>query len=61
MVMYVRGYYNLLTIDTNLELVDCMDYNVCYTFTGENTVNGDHSDAHMSTLSQSSKEVCYLT
>lgn len=24
---------------------------------GENTVNGDQSDAHMSTLSQSSKEV----
>lgn len=39
-------------------LVNCVDYNVCYTFTGENTVNGDHSDAHMSTLSQSSKEVC---
>lgn len=27
-------------------------------FLGENTVNGDQSDAHMSTLSQSSKEVC---
>ena len=25
---------------------------------GENTVNGDHSDAHHSTFSQSSKEVC---
>lgn len=25
--------------------------------TGENTVNGDHSDAHHSTFSQSSKEV----
>ena len=35
---------------------------VCNTLTlyvsGENTVNGDHSDAHHSTFSQSSKEVC---
>ncbi|KYM79437.1 hypothetical protein ALC53_10125 [Atta colombica] len=28
---------------------------------GENTVNGDHSDAHHSTFSQSSKEVCRNT
>lgn len=29
-------------------------------FVGENTVNGDQSDAHMSTLSQSSKEVRFF-
>lgn len=33
---------------------DFIDYSI---FLGENTVNGDQSDAHMSTLSQSSKEV----
>lgn len=30
----------------------------CLCVLGENTVNGDHSDAHHSTFSQSSKEVC---
>lgn len=30
---------------------------ICCCFIGENTINGDQSDAHMSTLSQSSKEV----
>lgn len=36
----------------------------CYiniTFTGENTYNGDHSDAHQSTFSHSSKEVSVST
>jgi hypothetical protein len=31
-----------------------------FVFIGENTVNGDQSDAHISTLSQSSKEVSCL-
>jgi hypothetical protein len=30
---------------------------ITFVFIGENTVNGDQSDAHISTLSQSSKEV----
>lgn len=34
-----------------------INFNYCFVFIGENTVNGDHSDAHMSTFSHSSKEV----
>lgn len=29
--------------------------------TGEHVQNGDHSDAHISTLSHSSKEVCIFS
>lgn len=32
-------------------------FNMVFSVAGENTVNGDHSDAHHSTFSHSSKEV----
>lgn len=53
--------FRRLLITIEKDLGDTRNHQCILYVLGENTVNGDHSDAHHSTFSQSSKEVCSNT